>query len=107
MGSCESERWQVNNSETLIRLGAMLVAAALLAQPYVGSIIKSIRASISLIPSRRERDPVRDRMREIAIVLDLSDRLAASGCADGVALCQKLIDTILKSTPQKQSGVKS
>lgn len=83
-------------NEQNIRTIAAVAAVAIFAYPFVQPLFGSLWASI-LRP--RVSDPVKQKMADIQIVLGLSSRLSAGGSKEGVDLCQKLIDVLLK--PQK------
>lgn len=83
----------LNVSEQLMRTVAAVAGVCVLAYPFVEPAIRSMIASI---PRAAAKDPVREKMRNVEVVLSLSSRLKEAGCTDGVSLCQKLIDVILK-----------
>lgn len=78
-------------SEQLMRTIAAVVGVCVIAYPFVEPAVRKIVASLSQKP-----DAVREKMRNVEIVLALSSRLKEAGCTDGVSLCQKLVDVILK-----------
>lgn len=81
-------------NEQVLRVIAAAAAVGIFAYPFVSPAAARISAMFA-----KSSDPVREKMRDIEIVLALSARLAGRGLKDGVDLCQKLIDVILK--PQK------
>lgn len=83
-------------NENQIRMIAAVAAVAVFAYPFMQPLFASLWASIT---SPRSSDPVKQKMADIQIVLGLSSRFSAAGSKEGVDLCQKLIDVLLK--PQK------
>lgn len=83
-------------SENQIRTVAAIAAVAVFAYPFIRPLFASLWVSLM---SPRLADPVKQKMADIQIVLGLSSRLSAAGSKEGVDLCQKLIDVLLK--PQK------
>jgi len=80
-------------SETLVRTVAVLAAVAVVA-PAVISAIKAAAApylEAGKTPATSQGVTIAD----MRIVLDLADRLRRAGRADGVALCQQLLDVML------------
>ena len=92
--------------ETLIRAGAALAAVALLAAPAFSGVVENLKAWWA---SRPEPQPVAPdtskadaaRLADMRLVLDLAARLKADGVADGVALCQQLLDVMLTGKAKK------
>ena len=92
--------------ETLIRAGAALAAVALLAAPAFSGVVENVKAWWA---SRPEPQPVAPdtskadaaRLADMRLVLDLAARLKADGVADGVALCQQLLDVMLTGKAKK------
>lgn len=81
------------NSETIIRTVAVLAAVAVVA-PAVIAAAKAAAApylETGKAPAAAQRVTIAD----MRIVLDLADRLRRAGRADGVALCQQLLDVML------------
>ena len=92
--------------ETLIRAVAALAAVALLAAPALSGVVENVKAWWA---SRPEPQPVAPdtskadaaRLADMRLVLDLAARLKADGVADGVALCQQLLDVMLTGKAKK------
>jgi hypothetical protein len=92
--------------ETLIRAVAALAAVALLAAPALSGVVENLKAWWA---SRPEPQPVAPdtskadaaRLADMRLVLDLAARLKADGVADGVALCQQLLDVMLTGKAKK------
>ena len=92
--------------ETLIRAVAALAAVALLAAPALSDVVENLKAWWA---SRPEPQPVAPdtskadaaRLADMRLVLDLAARLKADGVADGVALCQQLLDVMLTGKAKK------
>jgi hypothetical protein len=87
------------NLDATVRVIAALAAVGLLSAPAVARVVEGIRASLA---ARRPEAPgdkaVSVTGKDLHIVLDLATRLKASGCVEGVALCQQLIDVMLGNT---------
>jgi len=87
--------------DATVRVVAALAAVGLLVAPAISRVVESVRASLA---ARRVEapgeEPVSVTAKDLHIVLDLATRLKAAGLADGVALCQQLIDVML-GTSQK------
>jgi len=79
-------------NEQSIRIAAAVAAVAVFSYPYVWPAIKSAISRTSNAAS----DPVKQKMRDIQAILELSARLSAAGSKEGVDICQKLIDVLLK-----------
>lgn len=80
--------------EQTIRILALVAAAAVLAYPFVVPAIQKAREWLALIPSAVS--PLRQKVRDIETILGLSSRFEADGLKEGVALCQKLVELLLK-----------
>jgi hypothetical protein len=81
--------------EIVVRLCAALAAFALVASPALVAVWKKAAAWLS---AKREASPAEVGLAEMRTVLDLAARLRDAGNAEGVELCQKLIDVML--TPE-------
>jgi len=79
-------------NEQSLRIAAAIAAAAVFAYPYVWPAVSGLWAKASRVSS----DPVKQKMRDIETILELSSRFAAASSKEGVDLCQKLIDVLLK-----------
>lgn len=93
--------------ENIIRAVAALAAVALLAAPAFSGVVENVKAWWA---SRPAPEPVAPdttkadaaRLADMRLVLDLAARLKADGVADGVALCQQLLDVMLTGTKAKK-----
>lgn len=87
--------------DATVRVVAALAAVGLLAAPAISRVVESVRASLA---ARRVEAPGSEAVsvtaKDLHVVLDLATRLKAAGLADGVALCQQLIDVMLGNTPK-------
>lgn len=87
--------------DATVRIVAALAAVGLLAAPALARVVESVRASLA---ARRVEAPgekaVSVTAKDLHVVLDLATRLKAAGLADGVALCQQLIDVMLGNNPK-------
>lgn len=81
-------------SENIIRAIAAIGAVAIFAYPFIAPAFSK---AASWLGSAREPDAVKQKMRDIESLLELSSRLSARGVKDGVDLCQKLTEVLLKS----------
>lgn len=92
--------------ENIIRAVAALAAVALLAAPAFSGVVENVKAWWA---SRPEPQPVAPdtskadaaRLADMRLVLDLAARLKADGVADGVVLCQQLLDVMLTGKAKK------
>lgn len=75
----------------LVRVGAGLAAAALVASPYLVAATKRVKAWLA-----RPAAPTDATLQDMTVVLELANRLRLAGNSEGVALCQQLIDCMLK-----------
>jgi hypothetical protein len=92
--------------ETLIRAGAALAAVALLAAPAFSGVVENVKAWWAARPEPQPVAPDSSkadaaRLADMRLVLDLAARLKADGVADGVALCQQLLDVMLTGKAKK------
>ena len=92
--------------ETLIRAVAALAAVALLAAPALSGVVENLKAWWALRPEPQPVAPDTSkadaaRIADMRLVLDLAARLKADGVADGVALCQQLLDVMLTGKAKK------
>lgn len=89
--------------DVAIRVVAALAAVGLLAAPALARVVESVRATLA---ARRAEagveEPVKVTPKDLHVVLDLATRLKAAGLADGVALCQQLIEVMLGNTKAKR-----
>lgn len=87
--------------DVAFRIVAALAAVGLLAAPALARLVESVRATLS---ARRVEAPgekaVSVTAKDLHVVLDLATRLKAAGLAEGVALCQQLIDVMLGNNPK-------
>jgi hypothetical protein len=92
--------------ETLIRAVAALAAVALLAAPALSGVVENLKAWWASRPAPEPVAPDTSkadaaRLADMRLVLDLAARLKADGVADGVALCQQLLDVMLTGKAKK------
>ena len=82
---------------SLVRVIAAVGAAAFIAAPAVAALVAKAKAwKPRPVEGPTEKASVTER--DMHTVLDLAARLNASGCTEGVALCQQLIDVMLGGT---------
>ena len=86
------------NLDALIRLAAGVAAVALAGAPAASWVVAKVKA---WKPAPVEAATAAIGIREMRTVLDLAERCKAAGCADGIALCQQLIDVMLGGCPGK------
>lgn len=85
--------------DAAVRILAALAAVGLLAAPAVARVVEGVRATLAARrPEAAGDKAVSVTGKDLHIVLDLATRLKASGCVEGVALCQQLIDVMLGNT---------
>jgi hypothetical protein len=89
--------------DAIIRVVAALAAVGLLAAPALARVVEGVRASIA---ARRAEaggeEHVKVTPKDLHVVLDLATRLKAAGLAEGVTLCQQLIEVMLGNTKAKK-----
>ena len=89
--------------DVAFRIVAALAAVGLLAAPALARVVEGVRASLA---ARRVEasgtEAVKVTAKDLHVVLDLATRLKAAGLAEGVALCQQLIDVMLGNTKAKK-----
>lgn len=90
-------------NDAAIRIVALLAAVGILAAPTLAALARkaqagwknrAMEASGEATPSVTGKD--------LHVVLDLATRLKAAGCAEGVALCQQLLDVMLGNSKAKR-----
>ena len=80
-----------------VRVIAAVGAVAFIAAPAVAALVAKAKAwKPRPVEGPTEKASVTER--DMHTVLDLAARLNASGCTEGVALCQQLIDVMLGGT---------
>lgn len=85
--------------DLLIRAGAVVAGVAGLAGPYLVAAAKTLRLPTLGGGSSKESDLLKDAHT----VLEIANRLKAEGMTDGVALCQQLIDVMLRPKAEKKA----
>ena len=87
--------------DVAFRIVAALAAVGLLAAPALARVVEGVRAALA---ARRVETTgtkaVKVTAKDLHVVLDLATRLKAAGLAEGVALCQQLIDVMLGNNPK-------
>jgi hypothetical protein len=73
------------SNDIIIRTLSVVAAAVLLAGPTVVAKVRSLFSG----------EAPREGLTDAHTVLEIANRLKASGCDKGVALCQQLIDVML------------
>lgn len=80
------------NVEIVVRIVAAVAALALVASPIVVAAWGKAKAWLT-----RPATPTGDAtLEDMRVVLELANRLRLAGNTEGVALCQQLIDCMLK-----------
>ena len=82
------------DADLVVRVIAAVAALALVAQPVVVAAWQQAQAWLAKKPVKPEAG-----IDDMHTVLELANRLRLAGNAEGVALCQKLIDVMLKGKP--------
>jgi hypothetical protein len=86
------------DANNLLRLAAVVAAVAVVAGPWlVGAGKAALQRLRSVKPIPAEVGP-----DDTHTVLEIAQRLKASGNAAGVSLCQQLIDVMLNPKEQKK-----
>lgn len=89
--------------DAIIRVVAALAAVGLLAAPALARVVEGVRASIAARRAEADgEEPVKVTPKDLHVVLDLATRLKAAGLAEGVTLCQQLIEVMLGNTKAKK-----
>ena len=84
--------------DVLVRIAAGLAAVAVVAAPAGMAIYRKAAAWIN---TRQAEQPQGVSISDMRTVLDLASRMRQAGCTDGVALCQQLLDVMLKGNRQE------
>jgi len=79
--------------DAIVRLIAGVAAVALAGAPAVSWLVAKTQAWRAARPEEAEAAAI--GIREMRTVLDLAERCRATGCVEGVAICQQLIDVML------------
>jgi hypothetical protein len=87
------------NLDAFIRIVAGVAAVALAGAPAASWVVAAVKARLAT--GGPEAQAAAIGIREMRTVLDLAERCKAAGCADGIALCQQLIDVMLGGCPGK------
>jgi hypothetical protein len=87
--------------DAAIRIVAALAAVALVAGPAIAAVARKAQAHWKdrAVAAPGETAPSVTG-KDLHVVLDLATRLRAAGCAEGVALCQQLLDVMLGNAPK-------
>lgn len=91
------------NLDAALRIVALLAAVALVAGPTLAALARKAQAAWqgrALEAAGEAAATVTGK--DMHVVLDLAARLRASGCTEGVALCQQLLDVMLGNTKAKK-----
>lgn len=80
-------------NEQVFRVVAASAAFGIFAYPFVAPAFSRLLAWAG---STAGPDPVKQKMKDVETILTLSSRFSAAGSKEGVDLCQKLIDVLLK-----------
>ena len=83
--------------ENLVRAGAVVAAAALVAGP---SVVGFAQAAFSRITNRPA--PAKPTKDDAHTVVEIARRLQAAGNDKGVELCQQLLDVMLRPEAKKR-----
>lgn len=85
----------------IVRVVAGVACVALFAAP---ALLGTFHQAKAWLTSHRveaaDEKAAAPTIGDMRLVLDLAARLKAAGCADGVALCQQLLDVMLGNSPK-------
>jgi hypothetical protein len=86
-------------TDAAIRLVAAVAAVGIVAAPALAALARKAQAAWQdrAVEGASEAAPSVTG-KDLHVVLDLATRLKAAGCAEGVALCQQLLDVMLGNT---------
>lgn len=91
------------NLDVAIRIVALLAAVGILAAPTLAALARKAKARWQNNPLEAAGEAAPSVTgKDLHVVLDLATRLKAAGCAEGVALCQQLLDVMLGNTKAKR-----
>lgn len=82
-------------TDVAIRLAAGLAAVAIVAAPAIVAGCRQARSWLGSLKPQGPSPTPEVGLVEMRIVLDLANKMRASGMNDGVALCQQLLDVML------------
>ena len=82
------------NVDIILRACAVLAAVALVAGPSLVAAVQKALAWRPTVPQGQEAEVT--SLADAHTVLEIASRLKAEGNTEGVDLCQKLIDVMLK-----------
>lgn len=80
-------------NEQVFRIVASVAAIGIFAYPFVSPAFAGLFARLT---APAATDAVKQKMKDVETVLLLSSRFSAAGSQEGVDLCQKLIDALIK-----------
>lgn len=91
----------MTDAETVVRVGSVVAAAAVLVGPWLVDRAKAAWAAAQgLVPRPEQRPEVRPvPADDLHVVLEIAKRLRDAGLPKGVELCQQLIDVMLEKKP--------
>ena len=88
-------------TDALIRFAAAAGAVAIVLAPAGAVAWQKARAFLAARAAGGKAEATVTE-KDMHTVLDLAARLKTAGCADGVALCQQLLDVMLGNTKAKK-----
>jgi hypothetical protein len=77
-------------NDNIVRVIAAIAAIGVFAYPYVLPVLRGFTLSA-------QKDPVKQKMNTIQKVMELSYLFAESGTKEGVDLCNKMIDVLMRA----------
>ena len=86
--------------DLLLRTFAGLAAVAIIGTPAIALVARKAREWFATIQPTEEA--ACSSISDMRTVLELASRLRASGCTDGVHLCQQLLDVMLAQPEEKK-----
>ena len=85
-------------NEEVLRAVAAVAAIGIFAYPFAAPALSWVSSVIRQRGGTAGDDGTQQRVRDVKTVLELSSRFSSMGSKEGIDLCQKLIDVIMKQS---------
>lgn len=91
------------DQDTLMKAGAVAVAAWLLVSPYLSQIKRAIADALAMLnrPAPPQPVPQVGTVEDMKAILEMANRLRIAGNFKAVDACQELIDLMLHGEDKK------